>query len=151
MLTAVLKQADLMTLAESLDLPEGEVSAVKAMWTQYRLEAHGTSIDGVQIHWHATQRPIQIRSGPPLAGEIEETLEHLPDSNEAGAARVRAHIRAARHVVEFEMGIDGSQHLAATIGEVLAFFLAEAGDGIVWFYSREFASPEDRGATLWQP
>ena len=43
------------------------------------------------------------------------------------------------------MGIDGSLHLAATISEVVAFYLAERGDGIVWFYHREFASPESRG------
>ena len=45
---------------------------------------------------------------------------------------------------------DPRLHLAATISEVLAFYLAERGDGIVWFYHRDFASPDDRATTLWQ-
>lgn len=48
------------------------------------------------------------------------------------------------------MGLDGSQHLAATLAEVIAFYLAERGDGIIWFYHREFAAPDDRGTALWQ-
>ena len=44
--------------------------------------------------------------------------------------------------------VAGSMHLAATIAEVLAFFVAERGDGVVLFYGREFAAPDDRGKTL---
>ena len=51
-------------------------------------------------------------------------------------------------IVSFEMGISGSNHLAATITEVLAFHFAERADGLVWFYYRDFVSPDDRGATL---
>jgi hypothetical protein len=29
-----------------------------------------------------------------------------------------------------------------------AFFIAEQGDGLVWFYHRDWASPEDRGANI---
>lgn len=150
MLTAELKDADLMTLAECHHLPEGEEEAVHEMWRHYRLEAQGPSIDGVELHWHAKQRPIQLSAGPPLPGELEETLENLPDDEGEGPARVREHLKQTRQVVDFEMGIDGSHHLAATISEVLAFFVAEKGDGLVWFFHREFASPDDRGANLWK-
>ena len=68
----------------------------------------------------------------------------------AGAERVREHLKATREIVEFQMGIPGSLELAATIAEVLAFHVAEEGDGIVWFYHREFAAPDRRAATLWK-
>jgi len=48
-----------------------------------------------------------------------------------------------------QMAVADSNHLGATIGEVLAFFLAETGDGLVWFYRRDWASPDDRGAIIW--
>jgi hypothetical protein len=83
-------------------------------------------------------------------GEIDETLENLPPSKAPGAARVRAHLAATREIVELQMGHDGSLHLAATISETLAYHLAARGEGIVWFYHRDFASPDDRGATLWR-
>lgn len=138
-----LRNADLMTLAEVHDLPEGEEAAVEEMWRCFRLDLSAAS---AEIHWHKKQRPIQIGWGPPLAGEMEETLGELPTTE--AAQRVRARLEQTTHVVSFEMGIDGSHHLAATISEVLAFFFAERSDGIVWFYFREFASPDDRGATL---
>lgn len=55
---------------------------------------------------------------------------------------------ATTEVIEFEPGIPGSMHLAATICEVLAFFVAERGDGVVLFYGRDFAAPDNRGKTL---
>jgi hypothetical protein len=150
MLVNELRDADLITLAESLDLPEGEDAAVQKMRDQLRFEPAGGTIHGLEIHWHEHQRPIQVECGPPLPGEIEEMLEGLPDSDLPNAMGVRAHLATTTEVVALEMGIDGSNHLAATISEVVAFYLAERGDGIVWFYHREFASPQDRGATLWQ-
>jgi hypothetical protein len=30
----------------------------------------------------------------------------------------------------------------------LAFFVAEQGDGLVWFYHRDWASPADRGTNI---
>lgn len=150
MLVNELRGADLMTLAEDLNLPEGEEAAVDEMWTHLRIEPAGGTVKGLEIHWHERQRPIQIECGPPLPGEIDETLENLPDSDSPGAARVRAHLAATCEIVAMEMGLDGSNHLAATISEVLAFKLAEQGDGIVWFYYRDFASPEDWATTLWQ-
>ncbi len=148
MLERELQQVDLMTLAEALDLPEGEEEAVDTMWEHFRLDM--PSPGGAEIHWHEKQRPIQVAWGPPLDGEIAETLENLPESKSKGAARVRKHLQQTREVVSFEMGIDGSMHLAATISEVLAFYFAAQGDGLVWFYHREFASPDDRGETVWK-
>lgn len=46
-------------------------------------------------------------------------------------------------------GPDHRRGLAATIAEVLAFYVAREGDGLVWFYHREFAAPESPGTTLW--
>ncbi|MGC4119854.1 MAG: hypothetical protein QM765_35815 [Myxococcales bacterium] len=146
MVTEELKLADLCTLAETLDLPEGEEAAVDAMWEQFQIASEGGSLNGAELHWHASQRPVQVRVGPPVAGELEETMELLPKNK--GGKRVRSHLEQTRFVVEFEMGIDGSNHLAATISEVTAFLFAEQGDGLVWFFHREFAAPDDRGATL---
>jgi hypothetical protein len=150
MLAAELGDADLMTLAEALALPEGEEAAVEELEKHLRFEPADGSLDGLTIRWHEQQRPIQIECEPPLPDELEEALDELPDDQSAVAARVRAHLAATTEVVAIEMGIDGSQHLAATIAEVLAFYLAERGDGIIRFYDREFASPQDRGATLWR-
>lgn len=150
MLVNELRDADLMTLAESLDLPEGEEAAVEKMWTHLRFEPAEGTLNGLAIHWHEHQRPIQVDCGPPLRGEIEETLEELPHSDLPDAIAVRAHLATATQIVALDMGIDGSRHLAATISEVVAFYLAERGEGVVWFYYREFASPRDRAATLWQ-
>ena len=58
------------------------------------------------------------------------------------------HLRGVAEVVDFEMGIDDSLHLGATLAEVLGFFIAEEGDGLVWFYHGDWASPEDRGAII---
>ncbi len=144
-----LEQADLMTLAESLELPEGEEAAVDAMWEVFSLTPEGaTDIDGIELTFHREHRPVQVRRGPPLEGELEELLESLEGQD--GADRVRTHLEATTEIVEFEMGIPGSHHLGATISEVLAFFLAEQGDGIVLFYHREFAAPDDRGNALFR-
>lgn len=149
MLVEALRDADLMTLAECLELPGGEAAAVKAMWKYFRLaQDDAGDIDGVELHWHEQHRPIQVRRGPPLPGELAEVSEGLEKLKSKGAKRVRAHLKETIEVVEFEMGIHGSLDLAATISEVLAFFVAERGDGIVLFYNREFAAPDDRGATL---
>ncbi|MFO0600444.1 MAG: hypothetical protein U0228_34365 [Myxococcaceae bacterium] len=144
-----LGDADLWTLAEALNLPEGEEAAVKAMKKVLRFESDDPSdIDGLEIHWHAKQRPIQLRRAPPIDGELDETLELLAGKGGKNADRVRKVLRETKEVVEFEMGVDGSLHLAATISEVLGFFLAERGDGLVFFYHRDFAAPDDRGTNL---
>lgn len=149
MLVDELRDADLMTLAECLELPGGEVAAVKAMWSHFRLEQDDPAdIDGVELHWHEQHRPIQVRREPPIPGELEELSEGLEKLESRGATLVREHLKKTVEVVEFEMGVPGSLELAATLSEVLAFFVAERGDGIVLFYNREFAAPDDRGATL---
>lgn len=146
MLHAELRDADLMTLAEVHELPEGEVAAVGEMWKRFHLDGSGGSFE---ITWHATQRPIQLEVGPPLDGELEETLGALPPATSSPAARrVRDHVAASQTVVSFELGVEGSFHLAGTLTEVLAFFLAELADGLVWFYFREWASPDARGEVL---
>lgn len=144
-LERALRDADLFTRAESLELPEGEEAAVETMWRSFRIEQND---DGFSLHWHSTQRPILVRQGPPLDGELDETLEALPSGPADALARVRDHLTQTVEIIEFEMGLEGSLHLAATLSEVLAFFWAMRGDGLVWFYRREFAAPENRATAL---
>lgn len=144
-----LRDADLMTLAEVLELPEGEAAAVKTMWKCFRVEpADAKDLDGLELHWHAEQRPIQVRRGPPYEDEREDLVEGMKELVPKSRARVREHLAKSVEVVAFELGIHGAHHLAATITETLAFFVAERGDGLVLFYHREFAAPDARGATL---
>jgi hypothetical protein len=147
--TDELRNADLMTLAEVHDLPGGEWAAVESMWKVFRIDDGEPTLDGASIVWHAEQRPIQIAIGPPLDGEIAETLENLPDDEGGGPDRVRAHLAATVSILCFEMGVGGSNNLAATISEVIAFYVAKRFDGLVWFFHDEFASPDRRGAALW--
>lgn len=144
--------ADLMTLAECLDLPDGEEEAVTAMLRRLRIEAPD-AIAGdfryAEVHWKPKGRPIQIRREDASDAEIEETLGELPpSSSSAGAQRVREHLAETREIVELEMGINDSLDLGATLAEVLAFYIAEEGDGMVWFYHRDFAAPDDRAANI---
>jgi hypothetical protein len=144
-----LRDADLMTLAEVLDLPEGEEAAVEAMWPHLRIDRAG---DTVEVHWRPGGRPIQLDAvhGDEAAAYRTALLEEeLPPADGPGARRVVAHLREVRSIVFLEMGLADSNHLAATIGEVLAFHLAETGDGLVWFYHRDWAAPDARATTLW--
>lgn len=144
-----LHDADLMTLAEVLDLPEGEEAAVEAMLPHLRVDRAG---DTVEVHWRPAGRPIQLDvvHGDEAAAYRRALLaEELPPADGDGARRVLAHLRQVRSIVFLEMGLADSHHLAATIGEVLAFHLAEAGDGLVWFYHRDWAAPDARGTTIW--
>lgn len=148
-LRAEVDAADLMTLAEALDLPEGEEAAVEAMRPHLRWVSDEGELHVVELHWKPAGRPIQIhRVDDPDAvrADVDEVLEAL--ANDADAAAVCTHLQGVREIVYFEMGIDDSMHLGATLTEVLAFFVAEAGDGIVDFYRREWASPDDRGENL---
>lgn len=149
-LEAALHGADLLTLAECHDLPEGEYAAVDELWRHFRIDTPDASdVLAADIAWHAEQRPVQLSIGPPIPGELQETLdEWLTHAETPAVKRVRDHVSRTVTIVSFEMGIPGSNHLAATITEVLAFHFAERADGLVWFYHRDFVSPDDRGATL---
>jgi len=144
-----IKLADLMTLAEDLDLPEGEEAAVEAIWPHLRVELAGGT---VEVYWKPEGRPIQIDvvGGDEVRGYIAEMVEEqLPPAEHPGALRVLAHLAETRSIVFIQMGVADSHHLGATIGEVLAFAIAEAGDGLVLFYERDWASPDDRGENIW--
>jgi hypothetical protein len=144
-------EADLMTLAEVLDLPEGEEAAVEAAEPYLNAEWAG---EAVNFYWKAG-RPLRLEviHGSGAEENARELLEDLPPTDPsadgAGLRRVRAHLGETRSVVYIQMGIDDSQHLAATIGEVLAFHIAERGDGLVRFYDREWAAPDNRGVAVW--
>jgi len=148
MLEAI-KIADLMTLAEDLNLPEGEEAAVRAIWPHLRVVRAGGM---VEVYWKPDGRPIQVEvvHGDQAATYIDALLvEELPPSDEPGAHRVRAHLRETQAIVFMQMGVADSHHLGATIGEVLAFFFAETAGGLVWFYHRDWASPDDRATNIW--
>jgi hypothetical protein len=149
-------EADLMTLAEVLDLPEGEEAAVEAAEPYLSAEWAG---DAVNFYWKAG-RPLRVEvlHGDRATDDVAELVENLPSTSSDGSdgaagsdgeQRVRAHLRETRSIVYIQMGIDDSNHLGATIGEVLAFHIAEQADGIVRFYDREWAAPADRGVAIW--
>lgn len=147
---AELDSADLMTLAEALELPEGEEEAVRAMRPHLRVEGDDGPFDYVEVHWKPKKgRPIQIErvdDRDHVRADVGEVLAEL--SGVEGAERVCEHLKGVKEIVYFEMGIDDSLNLGATLTEVLAFFVAEAGDGLVDFYRRDWASPDDRGANV---
>src|SRR5262245_26599448 len=94
-----IKVADLMTLAEDLNLPEGEEAAVEAIWPHLRVVRIGSM---VEVHWKPDGRPIQIEvaHGDKVAAFIDELIqEELPPSDEPGAHRVRVHLRQTRSIV----------------------------------------------------
>jgi len=143
-----LDDADLWTLAETLDIPEDEVDAAVR---QLRVEATGGRIE---VHWKPSGRPIQISAvdGSRAQGEVTETLDvRLPVLNSPGLARVREHLGGCAQIVHLEMGIDDARHLGATLGEVLAFSVATAGDGLIWFFDQAWAAPDNPAATIWTP
>jgi hypothetical protein len=143
-----LSMADLFTLAECLHLPEGEEAAVKAMRPHLRVEGEAPFVYA-EVHCKPEGRPIQISRRVDVEGELIETIENLPLSETPGAQQVKEQLRLTKEIVHFEMGISDSNHLGAVLAEVLAFFIAEQGEGLVWFYHRDWASPTDRGANLW--
>lgn len=145
-----IESADLWTLAESLDLSSLNIMVgVESLRLHLRIEAVGSSIN---VHWKPAGRPIHVTTllGPAAAAEAAETMsEFVADATVAGSLRVRECLRSCEQIVHFEMGGADAQHLGAPLGEVLAFSVAEAGDGLVWFFGREWASPADRGTTIW--
>jgi hypothetical protein len=144
-----LEAADLMTLAEALDLPEGEEAAVAAIRPHLRVQRAGET---VEVHWKPEGRPIQIDvvHGDEAAGYCSALLEdELPPGDGDGARRVRTHLSRTRSIAFIQMAVADSTHLGATIGEVLAYFIAEVGDGLVWFYYSDWASPSERHASIW--
>lgn len=140
-------EADLETLVEALDLPGGGEAAVEAARPYLGAEWAG---EAVNVYWRAG-RPLRVEvlHGFDAEEDAMELLEDLPATDEAGLRRVRAHLGETRSVVYIQLGVADPNQLAATIGEVLAFHLAEAGDGLVRFDEREWASPADRGVTIW--
>ncbi len=124
-----LDDADLMTLAECLDLPGGEEAAVREMRPHLKVSGG----DGAEAKAH-----------------VRELVEEwLPEADDEGARAVLKHLGECNEIVYIEMGLDDSNHLGATLAEVIAFHLAERGNGLVYFYSRDWASPKDRGENLW--
>lgn len=140
-------EADLMTLAEPLGLPGGEEAAVRAAEPYLAAEWAG---DAVNFYWRAG-RPLrlEILHGSDAEEDADGLLADLPASGPAGLQRVRVHLGETRSVVYIRMAAADRAEVAATVGEVLAFHIAERGDGLVRFYDREWAAPADRGVAIW--
>jgi hypothetical protein len=116
-----------------------------------RIEGNGDQeFTYAEVHWKKEGRPIQIErvTGDRVATDVEETIENSLTSEDPGARRVVEHLRGVTEIVYLEMGINDSLHLGATLAEALAFFIAAQGNGLVWFYHRDWASPNDRGASI---
>ncbi|GAA2461373.1 hypothetical protein ACFOS0_20140 [Nocardia seriolae] len=66
-----------------------------------------------------------------------------------GPGLIRGHLAAVRHVINIEMSAADSTSMGAVLGEIVALELAAAGDGLVWFFGKDWVSPEDRAGTVW--
>src|SRR5262249_29235856 len=91
-LRAELDAADLYTLAECLELPEGEEAAVDAMRPLLRIEGQADSeLSYAEVHWKEEGRPIQIErvaDEGSVRTDVDEVIENWLDSEEPGARRV---------------------------------------------------------------
>jgi len=149
-----LEAADLWTQAEALGLPDDEAdAAVESALHHLRIEL---AADGgaFEVHWKPEGRPIRVKSvtGPEAREQVTEALEEfLPPATEPGPARIRDHLHQAQQVVNLEMSAEDAQHLGAALGGLLALSFAESNDGLVWFFDRDWVSPEDPAATIWTP
>ncbi|WP_156371082.1 hypothetical protein [Nocardia arizonensis] len=142
--------ADLRTLAEAVfDTGEEAALALEAATRNLRIERHGAEIE---VQWRAAGPQLQIRAvtGSAAENDIAEVLsDRLPAAHGPGPDRVRAQLARAQQVVYLEMGNTDAKGLGAVFGEVLAFRMAAAGDGLVWLFDRHWAAPEDRAARIW--
>ena len=148
-LRQVLAGADLMTMAEFLDPPpEDEEALVDEMWELFRIDRAAPPLE---LYWSKEHRPIQlsIYDDELRSGVISETIDEVDDDS-PGAERVRQHVAETKQIVGFELGFAGADGLGGILVEELAYAIAEKGDGLIWFWHRAFASPEDRCATIWQ-
>ncbi|MET7771845.1 hypothetical protein [Nocardia sp. NPDC005366] len=145
-----LATADLRTLAKAVfDSDEEAARALEAATRNLRIERYGAEIE---VRWKSAGRPLQIRavSGAAAEGDIAEVLaERLPAASGPGPDRVRAQLARSQQVVYLEMAANDAKGLGAVFGEVLAFRLAAAGDGLVWLFDREWAAPDDRAVPIW--
>jgi hypothetical protein len=144
-----LRRADLVTLAEGLGIDEDDVEEAEKH-LRFEKEKRDPGFVSASLCWKPEGRPIQIRREIDPREAIDETLENLPAGGGAGLARVRAHLAASVEAVSFELGGRDSNGVGAVLAEVIAFLVAKRGEGIVEFYGREWASPDDRGGCIWK-
>lgn len=150
----VLDDADLETLAEvQLDTPgEGLEPMIADVLRNLRAEPARDAGASIDVHYRAEGRPIQIStaSGREAEAQITETMEEFPlEAQEPGVLLLREHLNMCVQVVNIEMDADAAGHLGAVLGGELAYAIAEDGDGLVWFFDRDWVSPADRATTLW--
>lgn len=142
--------ADLRPLAEAVfDSDEEAARALENAARHLRVERHGAEIE---VQWKPAGPHLQIRaiSGAAAENDIAEVLaDRLPAGSGPGPDRVRAQLARAQQVVYLEMGGPDARGLGGVLGEVLAFRLAAAGDGLVWLFDRRWAAPEDRSVPIW--
>ena len=145
-----LGDADLYTMAEGLNFPEGdEETAVDAMRPHLRVD------EQLDIYWKPDpSRPIQISivSGPDAQGYLVEEISELEardDGDSLEAQRVLAHLRECQSIVYLEMSLDAPETLCGVLAEVVAYHFATEGDGLIWFYFTSWAAPDDWSAAIW--
>lgn len=106
----------------------------------------------IDVHFAASGRPLQIStaSGREAEAQITETMAEFPiESQEAGVLLVREHLNMCVQVINIEMEPDAVGAVGAELGGELAYAIAEDGEGLVWFFDRDWVSPSDRATTLW--
>jgi len=133
LLRAALDDADLYVLAEALELDDDQDDRVDALLDHLRVEAGPVGID---VHWWPDRRPIQVgaHTGAAADERVAETLEEQDDLPDG----IGDHLADCVQVVDIELVLDPVGDLNETVAEVLAFAVAAAGDGLVWFYDQEW-------------
>ncbi|MFB8005065.1 hypothetical protein [Nocardia sp. NPDC056000] len=142
-----IETADLWTWAETLyDDDELAEAAAESVLANLRVHA-GTAVD---VYWTESGRPLQISFSPAAAEEVSEAVSQvLGAADGPGPVLIRDHLAAVRHVINIEMAAADSMSMGAVLGEIVALELAAASDGLVWFFGKDWVSPQDRAGTLW--
>ncbi|WP_157514145.1 hypothetical protein [Nocardia concava] len=142
-----IETADLWTWAETLyDEDELAEAAAESVLTNLRVQAETT----IDVYWTESGRPLQISVSPAAAEDISEVVnEALSTADGPGPALIRDHLAAVRHVINIEMSAADSMSMGAVLGEIVALEIAAVGNGLVWFFGKDWVSPEDRAGTVW--
>lgn len=145
-----LRSADLLMLAEAAGL-EDEVAERAAEQLRFERTVTNSGFLSTELHYGAQLRPIQIRRDSAPLEATQEVIDTLPDIIHPGLASIRRHLHSTVECVSFELSAEAAQGMADILVEVLAFFVAQRGAGIVNFYGNAWFSPENRRRSIWQP
>ncbi|MGV9408802.1 hypothetical protein ACWDOP_02715 [Nocardia sp. NPDC003693] len=139
--------ADLATWAETV-YDDDELAAAAADSVAANLRVHPGS--PLEVHWTESGHPLLISVNTIPAEEVSEILDEvIAEATGPGPERIRDHLAAVRLAINIEMSAADSRSMGAVLGEIVALELAAAGDGLVWFFDKDWVSPEDPADTVW--